>query len=98
MGAMPNRRPRLELIAPAASPQEAAAVVAAVERFMRDTAPRLAPAQEPGEEWTRTARLEGVGREDEQPSTWGDPHPWGQRRAAVPNGRKSRTWPSGHGL
>jgi len=73
---MANRRPRLEPIAPAASPLQAAAVVAAVERFMRDTAPRLAPPETPGEEWTRTARLEGVGREDEQPSAWGDPHPW----------------------
>ncbi len=37
-----NRRPRLKLIAPSASPEEAAAVVAAVERFMRATAPVLA--------------------------------------------------------
>jgi hypothetical protein len=73
---MPNRRPRLELIAPAASPQEAAAVVAALERFMRDTAPRLAPTAEPRDLWTRTARLEGAGREPERPSAWGDPHPW----------------------
>ena len=40
---MPNRRPQLELIAPSASPAEAAAIVAALERFMRDTAPRMAP-------------------------------------------------------
>lgn len=44
---MPNRRPQLQLIsAPAAaSPEEAAAIVAAVERFMRATAP--SPASPP---------------------------------------------------
>jgi hypothetical protein len=62
--AMPNRRPRLELIAPAASPEEAAAVVAALERFMRATAPvPAAPAQGP-DPWQATAILEGVEREN----------------------------------
>ena len=37
---MPNRRPKLEMLTPSASPEEAAAVVAAIERFMRATAPR----------------------------------------------------------
>jgi hypothetical protein len=73
---MVNRRPQLELIAPAASPQEAAAVVAALERFMRDTAPRLAPVAERRDLWTRMAMLECVGREDEWPADWGDPNPW----------------------
>ena len=36
---MVNRRPQLQLIAPTASPEEAAAIVAALERFMRATAP-----------------------------------------------------------
>ena len=59
---MPNRRPRLEITAPAASPEEAAAVVAALERFMRETAPP--PATEPAPSpWVRAARLEGVDRE-----------------------------------
>jgi hypothetical protein len=57
---MPNRRPELKLIAPAASPEEAAAVVAALERFMRDTAPALAPASEGIDGWSRAALLEGV--------------------------------------
>ncbi len=73
---MVNRRPQLELIAPSASPQEAAAIVAALERFMRDTAPRLAPVAERRDLWTRMAMLEDVGREDEWPTDWGDPHPW----------------------
>ena len=37
-----NRRPKLTIVAPNASPEEAAAVVAALERFMRETAPRAA--------------------------------------------------------
>ncbi len=73
---MVNRRPQLELIAPNASPQEAAAIVAALERFMRDTAPRVTPARARRDLWTRAAMLECVGREDEWPTSWGDPHPW----------------------
>jgi hypothetical protein len=73
---MVNRRPQLELIAPSASPQEAAAIVAALERFMRDTTPRLAPARERRDLWTRAAMLEYVSREDEWPAAWGDPIPW----------------------
>ena len=61
---MPNRRPELKLIAPAASPEEAAAVVAALERFMRDTAPAIAPAPETTDGWSRAALLEGVGGAD----------------------------------
>jgi hypothetical protein len=69
---MVNRRPKLELIAPSASPAEAAAIVAALERFMRDTAPRIAPSAESVDPWLRAAMLEGVargGRSDE-------PDPW----------------------
>ncbi len=36
-----NRRPQLTIVAPDSSPEEAAAVVAALERFMRETAPVL---------------------------------------------------------
>ena len=43
MPRVPNRRPQLRIVAPAASPEEAAAVVAALERFMRETAPTPAP-------------------------------------------------------
>jgi hypothetical protein len=65
---MVNRRPELQLIAPSASPEEAAAVVAALERFMRDFAP--APAAEEGERmnpWLRAALLEATGREPDLP-------------------------------
>jgi hypothetical protein len=59
---VPNRRPKLEIVAPSASPEEAAAVVAAVERFMRDTAPPPAPVQPPPSPWVRAARREAVER------------------------------------
>jgi hypothetical protein len=71
-----NRRPRLELRGAAASPEEAAAVTAAIEQFMRDTAPPPAPPPARPSAWVRAARLEAVGREPDEPSPWGDPHPW----------------------
>jgi len=73
-----NRRPQLKIVAPAASPEEAAAVVAALERFMRDTAPVAVSEGPPVDRWTRTALLEGVRRFADVPSAWGDPHPWGR--------------------
>ena len=66
---MPNRRPKLELLGTSASPDEAAAVIAAVEQFLRQTAPPVAPAEEPVNAWLRTAMLEGVDREP--PQAWG---------------------------
>ena len=62
---MPNRRPHLELIAPAASPEEAAAVVAALERFLRATAPVPVAAAQGPDPWTRAALAEGVSRQPE---------------------------------
>jgi hypothetical protein len=69
---VPNRRPQLELIAPSASPEEAAAVVAALERFMRATAPAPAPAAEELDGWSSAALIEGVSRESENdlPDFW----------------------------
>jgi hypothetical protein len=69
---MVNRRPKLKLIAPSASPAEAAAIVAALERFMRDTAPQTVPPDECIDPWTRAAMLEGVAREgrSDEPDPW----------------------------
>jgi hypothetical protein len=64
-----NRRPRLELHGSAASPEEAAAVIAAVERFLRDTAPVPAPPEAPANPWVRAARLEGIERAP-RPQAW----------------------------
>jgi hypothetical protein len=56
-----------------ATPQEAAAIVAALQRFLGDHAP--APAEEPtGSPWVRAARLEGVGHAPVP--GWGGRHPW----------------------
>jgi hypothetical protein len=71
-----NRRPKVELVAPGASPEEAAAVVAALEQFLRDTAPPPAPATPRRSPWTRAARLEAVGLDPGDP--WGDGEPWGR--------------------
>jgi hypothetical protein len=54
---------RLRLIAPSASPEEAAAVVAALERFMRATAPPAQALRSESDEWLRAAVAEGVDRE-----------------------------------
>ena len=43
-----------------ASPAEAAAIVAAVERFVAETTPQAEPVPAMGP-WTRAALLEGVG-------------------------------------
>ena len=57
-----NRRPRLELHGSSASPEEAAAVLAAIEQFLRDTAPPPAPADPAPNPWVSAARLEAVDR------------------------------------
>lgn len=50
-------------IAPAASPEEAAAIVGALERFLRDTAPAPSGAKIASvDPWRRAALLEGVRR------------------------------------
>jgi hypothetical protein len=64
-------RPRIELNHAAATPAEAAAIAAAIEQFLRDTAPP--PRQEEGENvspWLRAGLLEGVGLP-------ADSAPWG---------------------
>jgi hypothetical protein len=69
-----NRRPQLRIVAPSASPEEAAAVVAALERFMRDTAPLRAPAPPPGPApWARAALLEATRHAPDEGASWGSP-------------------------
>ena len=65
-----NRRPNLTIVAPDASPEEAAAVVAALERFMRETAPVAAPADPRPDAWQQAALQEGVARQPEAPAPW----------------------------
>jgi hypothetical protein len=63
-----NRRPRLRLEGSSASPEEAAAVIAAVEQFLRDTLPPAAPPVPAPDPWLRAARLEAVGYAPDDPA------------------------------
>ncbi len=65
-----NRRPQLSIVAPGASPEEAAAVVAAIERFMRATAPLPAPPAPQASRWQQAALQEGVSRSPQPHSGW----------------------------
>lgn len=67
-----NRRPKLRIVAPTASPEEAAALVAALERFMRDTAPTPAPPPPAGPSpWARASLLEATGHASGEHPPWG---------------------------
>ena len=65
-----NRRPKLSIVAPNVSPDEAAAVIAAVERFMRETAPIRVAAPERRNPWKAAALREGVARRPAEPLPW----------------------------
>jgi hypothetical protein len=68
-------RPALQLIAPGAGPEQAAAIAAALEQFLHDTAPTVSPRGPAVDEWERAALTEGVCLD--APTAWGDPVPWG---------------------
>jgi hypothetical protein len=57
------QRPRIEVRGGAATPEEAAAIAAAIEGFLRDTAPPPAVADAGPAGWRRAALLEGIGLE-----------------------------------
>jgi hypothetical protein len=54
-------RPRIEMTHAAASPEEAAAIAAAIEQFLRDTAPAPAPAADEMNPWLKAGLMEGIG-------------------------------------
>jgi hypothetical protein len=68
-------RPSLQLVAPGAGPEEAAAIAAALEQFLHDTAPTVSADAVAVRPWERAALLEAVGLE--APTPWGDPPGWG---------------------
>lgn len=70
-------RPRIELVTPAASAEEAAAVTAAIEQFLAETAPAAAPSAAAIDPWQRAALLEGVGAKEGVTSPWGEGPTWG---------------------
>jgi hypothetical protein len=69
---MPPSDQALHSIAPAPSAEEAAAIVAAVERFMRATAGAPVEPQRSFDPWQRAAILEGVARAPQA----GEQSPW----------------------
>ena len=64
-------RPRIELEGGAASPEEAAAIAAAIEQFLRDTAPPPAPPASGMNPWLRAGLYENVGLHPDDRSPWG---------------------------
>jgi hypothetical protein len=62
-------RPRIEVHQPA-SPEEAAAIAAAIEQFIRDTAPPPAQEEPPVSGWLRAGLLEATKRSPSD-SPWG---------------------------
>ncbi len=69
-------RSRIE-VRQSASPEEAAAIAAAIEQFMRDTAPAPADARGSLSPWLRAGLFEATKRGAPGLSPWGDPAPWG---------------------
>ena len=62
-------RPQIEIQSDAASPEEAAAIAAALERFLRETAP--APRAAEVSRWQQTALKESVSARLGLGSGWG---------------------------
>ena len=69
-------RPRIEVRQPA-SPEEAAAIAAAIEQFMRDTAPPPEAGRRRMSPWLRAGLFAGTGRDAAASSPWGDAERWG---------------------
>jgi hypothetical protein len=63
-------RPRIEVRQSSASPEEAAAIAAAIEQFLRDTAPPP-DAPTPASGWQRAGLLEAVGLDPAGGPPWG---------------------------
>ena len=61
-------RPQIEIQSGAASPEEAAAIAAALERFLWETAP--APQNAPRSRWLEAALREGVSVHGQRAGGW----------------------------
>jgi hypothetical protein len=65
-------RPKIEIKQSAASPEEAAAIAAAIEQFIRETTPvRSADTGPTMSPWLEAGLLEGTGREPSAGAPWG---------------------------
>jgi hypothetical protein len=71
-------RPRIEVKQATASPEEAAAIAAAIEQFLRDTAPPPAPPGPRPSPWLRAGLLEATGRAASGSTPWGESEAWGR--------------------
>ena len=68
-------RPRIEVAQTPASPEEAAAIAAAIEQFLRDTAPRASPGRQISP-WLRAALAEGARADPGGAPPWGGAQLW----------------------
>ena len=66
-GSQHPARPRIEVRAGAATPEEAAAIAAAIEQFIHDTTPPAEPARTGMNPWLRAGLREGVGYDADAP-------------------------------
>jgi hypothetical protein len=64
-------RPQIELVSGSASDTEAAAIVAALEQFLADTAPTPAPGETEHSPWQRAALEEGIAARQVSGYAWG---------------------------
>jgi hypothetical protein len=64
-------RPRIELVSGGASASEAAAIVAALEQFLTDTAPAPEPAGPTQSPWLRAALEDGISARQVTGYAWG---------------------------
>ena len=74
-GKQTPRRPRIEVRQAAASPEEAAAIAAGIEQFLRDTAPAPAPAGPSMSPWLRAGLFENAGLDPSGQGPWGAAQP-----------------------
>jgi len=63
-------RPRIEVQTGAATPEEAAAIAAAIEQFLRDTAPAASTEPQGMNPWLRAGLYEGAGYPVDAPAPW----------------------------
>jgi len=70
-------RPRIEIRQSAASPEEAAAIAAAIEQFLRDTAPPARPSEAPPSPWLQASLHEAARLGPTDQSPWGARNRWG---------------------
>jgi hypothetical protein len=64
-------RPRIEVVSPTASESETAAIAAAIEQFLADTAPSPGAPGPPASAWQRAALEDGISARQVSAAIWG---------------------------